>query len=104
MSKAVQPAYNHDDQTHWFIWHVMAHYVTEEDFQAIQTALLKREDTIEMIDKSCVEYVAFEEGMLQPREVPQFKKKEALRYTDWSCAFDICMILSKYAKFFSKLD
>lgn len=103
MSK-VQPEYDHDNQTHWFIWHCMSYDLKDEDFQAIQKALLEREDTLDQIKRSDVMYVPFDDNMMQPREVPPYMKDQARRYADWSCAFDICMILSKYAKFFSKFD
>jgi len=100
----VKPDYDHDNSSHWFIWHCMAKELTEKDFEAIQLALIEREDSHVAIDKSSVQYVEFDEDMYQPRDVPDFVKEKAHKYADWSCAFDICMILSKYAEFYSNSD
>lgn len=100
INKAI-PEYDHDDSTHWFIWHLMADELKEEDFEAIQMALIEREDTHKAINESNVEYVKFDDEKYQPRTVPDWMKEKAHKYADWSCAFDICMILSKYAKFYS---
>ena len=103
MSK-VKPDYNHDDKNHWFIWHVLAHEMTKEDFEAIQLILIEREDDHEAIDKTQVIFHEFdkEAKMMQPRPVPEFYKEQAHRYVDWSCAMDIWLILSKYADLYSK--
>lgn len=103
MSK-VKPDYDHDDRNHWFIWHVLAHNMTKEDFDAIQMALVERVDGHEAIDKATVVFHEFdkEAKMMQPRPVPEWEKEQAHTYVDWSCAMDIWMILSKYADLYSK--
>lgn len=101
MSGTAIPAYNHDDRNHQFIWHVLAHKLTKEDFEAIQLALIEREDDHKAIDNTQVAFYEFDNGsMMQPRPVPESYKEKAHRYADWSCAMDICMIISKYADFF----
>jgi len=103
MSGTAIPAYNDDDRNHWFIWHVLAHEMTQEDFEAIQLALIEREDDHKAIDKTQVVFHEFDKGtMMQPRPVPEFYKEQAHRYVDWSTAMDIWMILSKYADLYSK--
>lgn len=103
MSK-VKPDYNRDDMNHWFIWHVLAHEMTKEDFDAIQMALVERVDGHEAIDRATVAFHEFdkEAEMMQPRDVPEWQKKQAHTYVDWSCAMDIWLILSKYADLYSK--
>ena len=100
----VIPDYNHYDHNHWYIWHCLAHDLTKDDFEAIQMALIEREDEHEAIDKSKRMFVEFdkENKMMQPRAIPEFMKEEAHRYVDWDCAFKIWMILTKYADIYSK--
>lgn len=104
MSKKVIPDYDHYNHNHWFIWHVLAHELTDEDFEAIQMALIERMDEHEAIDKSQRMFVTFdnEEKMMQPRAIPEFMKEQGHKYADWDCGFKICMILSKYADLYSK--
>lgn len=103
MSREAIPAYDPDDMTHWYIWHAMAEMLTQEDFNAIQMALIEREDDLEAIEKSSIVYTPFDDDKVQPRRVDEKTKAKARKYADWACAKDICMILSKYAKFYSKL-
>lgn len=99
----VKPDYDHNNSSHQFIWR-MADELTEKDFEAIQLALLEREDAHEAINESSVEYVKFDDEKYQPRHVPEWVKAKAHKYADWQCAMNICMVLSKYAKFYSNPD
>ena len=100
---SIIPKYDSDDNTHWYIWHSLAHELTADDFEAIQSILSERSEMRDAIDYSCVTYVKLANGMYQPRIVEQSIKDEAYKYTDWKAAMDICLILSKYAKFYSNL-
>ena len=100
----VKPEYNPDNISHFYIWHAMAYEMTKEDFEEIQKALTTREEDHDRIEKSDVMWHTFDKDMVQPRNVPEYVKEKAHKYVDWNCAFDICMILSKYAKFYSNLD
>ena len=105
MDEKVMPDYDINNREHKFIWDVLAHKLTKEDFEAIQESLIEREDDHAEIDKSTRMLIPFGHegsGMRQPRPLPQFMKDEAHRYVDWSCAYDIWMILSKYCDFYSK--
>lgn len=84
-----------------FIWDFLAFDLTDDDFEAIQTALLDRIDTIEDIKASKVSYRVFDKaGMYQPRPVSDVEKDGAIRYANWSCAMDILLVISKYCEFY----
>lgn len=86
-----------------FIWNSLAFDLTDDDFEAIQTALLDRVDTIEDIESSKVSYQPFNKAnMYQPRPVSDAEKNGAIRYANWSCAMDILLVISKYCEFYSK--
>lgn len=103
MYEGIKPAFDPTDQCHQFIWNVLAYELTEDDFEAIGSLLIERKKDHKKIDKSTVMFQKFDEGMYQPRPVPESVTEGAHRYVDWSCAEDIWMILSKYAKFYSKI-
>ncbi len=96
----VIPKHDDYDPTHEFIWNVLAYKLTEKDFEAIKMALIEREETLEKIQNSEIWYVRFGDNMYQPRNLPEKVKEDAIRYADWNCAYDICMLISKYTKFF----
>ena len=86
-----------------FIWNLLAFDLTDDDFEAIQAALLDRVDTIEDIKASKVSYRSFDKAdMYQPRPVSNAEKNGAIRYANWSCARDILLVISKYCEFYSK--
>lgn len=83
-----------------FIWNILAFDLSDEDFQAIQLALIEREETVEDIKASKVSYRYFDKGdMYEPCPVSDIEKRGALKYADWSCAVDILSIISKYCDF-----
>lgn len=96
------PDYDHDDRNHSFIWDCLAHELNKEDFEAIQLALIEREDSHSKVDETKVQFVKFDDKMMQPRDVPDEWKEHAHHYIDWDCAMKIWLILSKYADFYSK--
>ncbi len=105
MRSEVIPETDFDNRNHKYIWDSLAHKLTDDDFTAIQLALIEREDEHEQIDKCNRMFIPFgggRTGMYQPRPLPEYVKREAHRYIDWECAETIWMILSKYADFYSK--
>lgn len=95
------PAMDLSKRNDKFIWDFLAFDLTDEDFQAIQMALIEREETIEDINNSKVSYRSFDMGgMYQPRTVSDIEKRGALKYADWACAMDILLIISKYCEFY----
>jgi len=104
MSKVI-PDYNPKDRNHKFIWDMLAHEMTKEDFEAIQSVLTEREKDHEAINKTTVTFREFgykETPMMQPCPVREEQKEQAHTYVDWSSAMDIWLILSKYADLYSK--
>ena len=86
-----------------FIWDLLAFDLTDNDFEAIQTALLDRLDTIEDIKASKVSYRSFnKDGMYQPCPVSDVEKNGAIRYANWACAVDILLVISKYCEVYDR--
>lgn len=101
MSKKNVSAIDPNKRNIEFIWDSLAFALSDEDFQAIQLALIKREETIEDIETSKVSYRYFDKGdMYEPCPVSDIEKRGALKYADWSCAVDILSIISKYCDFY----
>lgn len=104
MESKVVPDYDPDDRNHMFIWNILAHKLTDEDYEAIQMALIERQDEHKAIDKSERMLVEFDNNpnLRQPRPIPDYVKEQGHNYVDWDCGLKICLILSKYADFYSK--
>ena len=91
------PAFDLGDKTHEFIWNTLAMRLSDKDFEAIQLSLLDRADMIDDIKKSEISYRDFgKDGLYQPRPVSVAEREGALKYTNWACAVDILLVLSKY--------
>lgn len=102
------PKRDFNDRNHEYIWDYLAFELTSEDFDAIQMALIEREDDLKRIEESSVNFRAFDKkdpdgkSMFAPGVVSDYMKDGARRYIDWDCAEKIWRILSKYAEFYSK--
>lgn len=102
--KKIIPAYNPSSTVHKYIWNFLAYDLTDDDFEAIEEILKTRKEDRERIDRSDIFYTAFsgDPGMFQPRPLDQYVKEGAYRYTNWSAASDILLIISKYTDMYSK--